>query len=211
MMDINVYIWDLDGTLFDSYESIVLSLLDVARENGLSDTFLNVLKIVKQGSVTDYLKKLSRETDLDYFVLRNRYREYSENRIDSITLIRGALQTLEALKKTGVRHFVYTHRGSTTRPLLDRLGLTAFFTEVVTSENGFKPKPSGEAVEFLVEKYHLAKASTAYVGDRTLDMDCAVNAGVKAILYLPDGSCVNPTGKEDLIIRHLEDLVLCPH
>lgn len=81
------------------------------------------------------------------------------------------------------------------------------FVEVVTSENGFQPKPSGEGVTYLVEKYGLDRQNTAYVGDRTLDVQCAKDAGVKAILYVPEDSCVVPNGKEDCVIRNLEELV----
>ena len=45
--------------------------------------------------------------------------------------------------------------GGSTGELLERLGLTAFFEEIVTFEYGFTPKPSGEGVNYLVEKYAL--------------------------------------------------------
>lgn len=114
---------------------------------------------------------------------------------------------LSALQEAGAKHFVYTHRGKSTDGLLERLGLQRFFVEVVTSENGFQPKPSGEGVTYLVEKYGLDRQNTAYVGDRTLDVQCAKDAGVKAILYVPEDSCVVPNGKEDCVIRNLEELV----
>ena len=59
---------------------------------------------------------------------------------------------------------------------------------------------------YLLEKYGLETLKTAYVGDRTLDVLCAKDAGVQAILYLPEGSCVEPNGKEDRIIRNLMEL-----
>ena len=37
------------------------------------------------------------------------------------------------------------------------------------------------------------------MGDRALDVLCAKDAGVKALLYLPEDSCVIPTGLEDRI------------
>jgi len=61
-------------------------------------------------------------------------------------------------------------------------------------------------VAYLVEKYGLDRETTAYVGDRTLDVLCAKDAGVQAVLYLPDNSCVIPTGREDCVIRRLEEL-----
>ena len=200
------YIWDLDGTLLDSYGSIVSSLVSVARGCGAEDGREGILKTVKQGSVSGYLRNLAERTGRDYAELYQTYREVSHGRLEEIGLIPGAAETLEALRKAGVRHFVYTHRGKSAVPLLERLGLADFFEETVTYEYGFAPKPSGDGVRYLLEKYALEKTETAYVGDRTLDAECALDAGVRAVLYLPEGTCAAPTGREDLVIRSLEEL-----
>ena len=184
MNELNAYIWDLDGTLFDSYGSIVSSLVSLAAECLVPDSSIQIMKSVKQGAVSSYLRDLSARSGADYDFLYRRYREISHSRMDEITLIPGAVETLEALRRGGAQHFVYTHRGHSSGPLLDRLGLTPFFTEIVTFEHGFRPKPSGEGVEYLVRKYGLSKVSAAYVGDRTIDVYCANDAGIRAILYL---------------------------
>ena len=206
MERLQAYIWDLDGTLLDSYGSIVASLAEVAKECGAADSEEKILKTVKQGSVSEYLRDLSAVSGRNTETLYRLYRTVSHARNHEITLVPGAAETLRALQEQGARHFVYTHRGASSRPVLDRLGLTGFFTEIVTSERAFKPKPSGEGVEYLLGQYGLDRMKTAYVGDRTLDVLCAKNAGVQAILYLPEDSCVIPTGKEDRIIRRLEEL-----
>lgn len=205
-MNMEAYIWDLDGTLFDSYGSIVISLMEVAGACGTADSFDRILTAVKRGSVSGYLRDLSVLCGKDTGELYQMYRETSHKKLDEITLIPGTAETLQALRDQGARHFVYTHRGVSTLPLLDRLGLSRFFTEIVTHEYGFKPKPSGEGVTYLLEKYSLNRAKTAYVGDRTLDVLCAKDAGVQAILYLPEDACVLPTGEEDRIIRNLTEL-----
>lgn len=206
MRILKAYIWDLDGTLLDSYGSIVSSLVNVSLECHQRDSREEILKAVKQGSVSAYLRNLSDRTGIDNDFLYQRYREISHERMDEITLIPGAEKTLETLRRAGAKHFVYTHRGSSTGPLLDRLGLAAFFEEIVTFEYGFQPKPSGDGVRYLVERYGLDREETAYVGDRPLDIACALDAGVRAVLYLPEATCVQPTGKEDLIISSLEEL-----
>ncbi len=206
METLKAYIWDLDGTLFDSYGTIVASLAEVAGACGAADSFDKIMKAVKQGSVSGYLRDLSAASGKNTETLYQMYRTVSHARDGEITLIPGADETLRTLQDRGAMHFVYTHRGGTSRPLLDRLGLTGYFTEIVTSENGFRPKPSGEGVTCLLEKYSLEKIRTAYVGDRTLDVLCAKDAGVRAILYLPEDSCVIPSGKEDRIIRKLTEL-----
>ena len=59
MLTVEAYIWDLDGTLLDSYGSIVSSLAGVSRECGVQDGREEILKAVKQGSVSAYLRSLS--------------------------------------------------------------------------------------------------------------------------------------------------------
>ena len=203
---LQAYIWDMDGTLIDSYGAIVSALAGVAGECRAADTPEEILKAVKQGSVSEYLRSLSAGCGMSTESLYRMYRAVGHVNDDTITLIPGAAETLKGLRDRGAKHFVYTHRGGSTRPLLERLGIEGFFTEVVTSENGFRPKPSGEGVAYLLEKYDLDRIKTAYVGDRALDVLCAKDAGVQAILYLPEDSCVAPTGQEDRIIRELAEL-----
>lgn len=205
---LKAYIWDLDGTLFDSYGSIVSSLSEVAGNCGAEDSAETIMRTVKRGSVTEYLRTLSAKSGRKSEELFREYRAVSHRKLNEITLIPDAAETLEALRKKGARHFVYTHRGGSTLPLLDRLGIASFFAEIVTHDQGFRPKPSGDGVKYLLEKYALGRKDTAYVGDRTLDVLCAKDAGVQAVLYLPDDSCVIPTGQEDRIIRSLKDLTM---
>ena len=142
---LNAYIWDLDGTLLDSYGSIVSSLAEVARNSGAEDGEDEILQSVKRGAVSAYLRDLSGRSGRAYDELYDEYRRISHDRMEEITLIPEARETLSALQAAGCRHFVYTHRGPSTNALLTRLGLKDFFTEIVTFENGFRPKPSGEA------------------------------------------------------------------
>ena len=49
-------------------------------------------------------------------------------------------------------HFVlYSIKGITANDVLERLGVHQYFTEVVTSANGFARKPEPEAIDYLLE------------------------------------------------------------
>ena len=76
----------------------------------------------------------------------------------------------------------------------------------MTAEYGFPAKPSGDGIRYLLDKYRLDPAETWYVGDRSMDVLCAKDAGVRAVLLLPADSYVTPTGKEDRIIRELREI-----
>ena len=200
------YIWDLDGTLLDSYGVITAAAAETAAEAGQEDPEELVYKAVKQGSVTAYLKDVSARSGTSFEKLMERYRFHTHAHDDLITLTEGAAEALERLWRSGAEHFVYTHRGRSSEPILRRLGILDFFREVVTSEYGLAPKPSGEGVRYLLDRYGLDPLETWYAGDRSLDVLCAKDAGVKALLYLPPDSCVSATGKEDRIIRDLGEL-----
>ena len=200
------WIWDLDGTLFDSYGVIIRAVAEVTREDGHPVTEDKILKICKDDSITVFFGGYTAEFGGTVEEKFNRYREISHTLQDRIPLIPGAAETLKALADAGGTHFVYTHRGASSHEILSRLGIAGFFREVVTSEAGFTPKPSGEGVKYLLDRWGLDPESTWYVGDRQLDVLCGKDAGVRAALYLPEGATVTPTGREDRIVRTLMEL-----
>ena len=203
------YIWDLDGTLLDSYGVIVEAAAKTAADEGINDPKDYILKVVKQKSCTAYMEEIGNQCGKTVREVFAQYQKHTHALDDLITLIDGAKETLERLHEAGAVHFVYTHRGNSSEPILERLGVLKYFKEVVTSMYGFAPKPSGEGVRFLVEKYGLDPEQTWYVGDRTLDVFCAKDAGVKALLYLAPDTCVEATGKEDRIVQDLREIDSC--
>ena len=203
------YIWDLDGTLLDSYGVIVEAAARTAADEGINDPKDYILKVVKQKSCTAYMEEIGNQCGKTVREVFAQYQKHTHALDDLITLIDGAKETLERLQEAGAVHFVYTHRGNSSEPILERLGVLKYFKEVVTSMYGFAPKPSGEGVRFLVEKYGLDPDQTWYVGDRTLDVFCAKDAGVKALLYLAPDTCVEATGKEDRIVQDLREIDSC--
>ena len=203
------YIWDLDGTLLDSYGVIVEAAARTAADEGINDPKDYILKVVKQKSCTAYMEEIGSQCGKTVREVFAQYQKHTHALDDLIILIDGAKETLKRLQEAGAVHFVYTHRGSSSEPILERLGVLKCFREVVTSMYGFAPKPSGEGVRFLVEKYGLDPEQTWYVGDRTLDVFCAKDAGVKALLYLAPDTCVEATGKEDRIVQDLREIDSC--
>ena len=200
------YIWDLDGTLLDSYGVIVEAAARTAADEGINDPKDYILKVVKQKSCAAYMEEISARCGKTVREAFAQYHKHTHALDDRIELIDGAKETLERLQNAGAVHFVYTHRGNSSEPILERLGVLKCFKEVVTSMYGFAPKPSGEGVKFLLEKYGLDPEQTWYVGDRTLDVLCAKDAGVKALLYLAPDTCVEATGKEDRIVQDLREI-----
>lgn len=196
------FIWDLDGTLFDSYAVIRTALFRALERAGISFDRKYAGDEIIRTSVRSFLKTLGGEPEK----LQRMFDEEHDALTDRITLIPGAKNTLERLSAAGCRHFVATHRNETALRALESNGIAAQFTEVITSVHGFARKPAPDSVNYLIEKHSLAREETFYVGDRSLDTECAKNAGIGAIFFCPKGSPAAFTGREDYVIENLSEV-----
>ena len=201
------FIWDLDGTLFDSYPVIAPSLRDTCAELGLSYPLDYVHDFVIRSSVSALIQQAAEQLGLDPAVIKTRYSRISNSRNGQIRAMPGALPLLSALREAGWPSFVYTHRGASSFEILENTGLAPFFTEVLTSQCGFPRKPDPAAICYLLERYGLDPASTYYVGDRSLDIEAAKRAGIRSILYLDPRSPGKPTGLEDHVVHDLTEIL----
>lgn len=201
------YIWDLDGTLLDSYDVIVESLYLTFLKFGIDLDREQIHRYAITYSSSALIEKLAGERGLDPKLLYDSYACFSREKYHLIKPMPQAIAVLDALRARGAAHYVFTHRGMTTLPVLKMLGMDGYFSEVLTSKSGFPRKPAPDALLYLMEKYHLSRDTTFYVGDRTLDMQSAKNAGIRGILYLPEGSRGAPTGTENYVVQDLLDIL----
>lgn len=201
-----VFIWDLDGTLLDSYEIIVNSLYVTYLEKGVTLDKRYIHTEIIRTSVSDFIMKMEKEYGVPFDALKDRYSYINSQEKLNIKATKHAHEILKYLKDNGVTNYVYTHRGKSTREILKNIGLIDYFDDIVNSQNGFERKPNPEALNYLVNKYHLDKNNTYYVGDRSIDIECANNAGVKGVLLLPKDGVGLATGKEDYIVEDLLDI-----
>ena len=199
-------IWDLDGTLFDSYNVIVNSIYQTFSEYGISCTKEQIHRHAICFSISSLFSEHAHRQNLDVQLLNQRYSQISAGRYLDIKIMNHGREVLQALSEKGVENYVFTHRGKTTVPVLDNLELTPFFREIITSQHGFARKPDPEGLLYLMEKFQLDTTHTYYVGDRSLDMECARNAGIPGILFVPEGS-FDVSGAESYQVKDLLEIL----
>lgn len=183
------FIWDFDGTLVESYDAIrqVLILLYDTYEWPMDEDF--VFDFIIKESVGELLRRLAAEHDVPFEELLCFFNREQEARDHMINLVPHAKAALQFTQERGIQNFIYTHKGATTKAVLARLGIDQYFTEVITSANGFIRKPHPEGINYLLDKYKLDKEKAYYIGDRKLDVKVAEHAGIKSInLNQPDSS-----------------------
>ena len=199
-MQKTAFIWDLDGTLLDSYEAILAGIEETYRQFSIPYNKEEVRTFILKYSVQDLLEQVAEERGLDPVKLNQVRAQSLAEKNAQVVLMPGAREVLAWADQQGIQQFVYTHKGDNAFTILRDLGLDSYFTEILTSQSGFARKPSPEAATYLIDKYHLNPEHTYYIGDRTLDIEFAQNSAIQSINFLASPAACNQQ------IEHLEDI-----
>ena len=183
-MQKTAFIWDLDGTLLDSYEAILSGIEETFGQFSIPYDKEKVREFILKYSVQDLLVQVAEERNLDVGVLNQVRAQSLSEKNAQVVLMPGAREVLAWADQAGIRNFVYTHKGDNALTILRDLGLESYFTEILISQSGFARKPSPEAAIYLLDKYQLNPDNTYYIGDRTLDVEFAQNSGIQSINFL---------------------------
>ena len=183
-MQKTAFIWDLDGTLLDSYEAILSGIEETFAQFAIPYDKGKVREFILKYSVQDLLVQVAEERKLDVEVLNQVRAQSLAEKNAQVVLMPGAREMLAWADQAGIQQFVYTHKGDNALTILRDLGLESYFTEILTSQSGFARKPSPEAATYLIDKYQLNHDNTYYIGDRTLDVEFAQNSGIQSINFL---------------------------
>lgn len=96
-------------------------------------------------------------------------------------------ESLEALRAAGVKLAVVTNKeGRYTQTVLDVHGLTSLFDRVISGDTLPVKKPDPAAVDDCLQRFGVARERTLFVGDSSIDVATARNAGI-AVWALPYG------------------------
>lgn len=166
-------LWDLDGTIFDTYPSMVESFIAIYEEvHG---------KQVDKEEVLPWLKTTTKEAFSNFKIPESYIPNYQElNRIQakSGSQVFAGVEDVLAAAEINV---IVTHRShASTKELLEKWGIFNYFTEIISpEEDQFPRKPDPAAYEYLYRKYGLQWA----IGDRALDLIPAKTVGMKTVAF----------------------------
>ncbi len=199
--------WDFDGTLLDSYPLMKRCLSLAAADLGAALDEARALDLMKV-NLTYAVQVVSSETGLDADALYRAFRRHEAAALEEgLPPVDGIPETLRALREAGIRHYVATHRDLQCRELLDKAGLLSLFDGFVTAEDGLPRKPAPDMLLHLMAKHGLPPEACAMVGDRPLDTESGVAAGMVGVLL--DGEGRFPGARADLVIRDMRELIEC--
>ena len=187
MHHIKHFIWDFDGTLFDSYPIIIATLRAALQEYGHDCDPVEAMRLMLQniGVAQHYYAD---KFGIVYEDLIETYYSH-HNRLNPQLAAEPMADVEKVLKKiceSGRKNYIFTHRKcSTTAQYLEKYGLSQYFTEIVGPEApNIDYKPSPDSLLYLMDKYGMTAEDAVMVGDRDCDLGSARNAGMGTVHFV---------------------------
>jgi HAD superfamily hydrolase (TIGR01509 family) len=176
-------IWDVDGTLFDTYPPIAKAF-QALRDLGAAASFDEIMRLA-QISLDHCLTTLSNTYALAADRLEERFAQhYQTVSPEDQPPFPGVREVCEYLRAQGGLNLIVTHRGRAgLEQLLAAHRLTDYFADMTSNDDAYPRKPDPAAFVALIEKHYLPHTATLGVGDRDIDILAAQTAGLRAALF----------------------------
>ncbi len=177
-------IWDLDGTLFDTYPPLIASF-----ERALDELQIAVPRAELVDLLSDTLaaciEEISARHGLDSAVFEARVAYYQRQVTErEQPPFDGVICLCERFLKAGGQNLIFTHRSRESGLcLLDWYRVEGLFSEYLTAEDGYARKPDPAGFNALIARHKLPRERVLMVGDRTLDIEAGKRAGISTCLF----------------------------
>ena len=180
-------IFDLDGTLADSLESIWYCANYPIGTCGLDPIPLEKYNIFVGDGADTLIKRClaySGDTEGEYF--EKAFLQYQlffkEHCMYHVKPYDGIPETLDALKQAGIKLAVFSNKPhERTVDVVETLFGKDYFDEILGQADDRPKKPSPNGVFYLAEKLGVEIQDIAYVGDTSTDMMTGKSAGAWTI------------------------------
>ncbi len=196
-------IWDVDGTLFDTYPPIVRAFKKAIEYLG-KETSTEQIEELTKISLSHCIETLSTEYQLEKDDIGQEFmRYYGDVSAEESPPFRGVVEICAYICSINGKNVIVTHRGRAgTVELLSTHRLMDKFSDYIVRDDEYPRKPDPAAFIATLEKNNLNKEETINIGDREIDIVAGQSAGIFSCLYGSNVSNVEP----DLVIDDFADL-----
>ena len=177
-------IWDVNGTLFDTYPAITFAFSNVLKEMGVV-VALNVIDGLVRQSFDKCVDGLSERFKLDPNLLSQKFTE-SYRTISPVNQppFHGVSDVCMFIHQNGGLNIAVTHRTiQSTQKLLNAHNMSDLIDDIISTTQGYPHKPDPAVILAAIENHKLIPAETLLVGDREIDVQAGRSAGVYTCLF----------------------------
>lgn len=185
-------IWDLDGTIFDTYPGFITGF-----ENALHTFSCRVareeIERLTRISITHCIHELAQQCYLDADELRTAF-QIAYNRVSAASQrpFPGVLDVCAWIQAQGGSNVIVTHRSRAgTQELLQVHKMADLFHDTIAGDEGFARKPDPEAFLEMLARHDFKPQETLAAGDRALDVMAGRSAGLRTCAFLSAGEKID--------------------
>ena len=203
-------LFDLDGTLVDSYAALAEAVNHARRQHGLEDLSEAQIRCF----VGDGLEKLLQRAFGSAVIPAGAVQAFEE-RYDEICCAESRVLddvdvTLDQLSGLGVAMGVCTNKPTSfSVKILEALRLAPYFRAIVGPDQAGARKPQPEHLLHTLKAMHCVAEEALFVGDMPIDVRAARNSSID-VAVIPTGSSTSEelrAAKPDHFLRRFSDLV----
>ena len=169
-------LFDLDGTLVDSYAALTEAVNHTARVHGLRElTAARIRELVGDG-IERLLQRAFERTDISRDLVATFETRYDEVCCGESKVLEDVEATLESLSDLGVEMAVCTNKPTFfSKKILDFLGLSRHLNAVVGPDLAGARKPDAKHLLHTLLSVHCPPSEALFVGDMPVDIRAARN------------------------------------
>lgn len=183
MKNYKLAVFDMDGTLFDSADTIYKSAIKTFDALGMKD--VNFPRERFETQIGAHFADIFAEFGIDVPDIEKYidvYKGIYFDFIDETKFYKGIPELLDSLKESGVKLALLTTKNQhQTERIADHFNLHQWFEVLMGRKPGIKIKPDPEPLEIIISHFGTAKDETVMIGDTEFDIGCGQNAGVDTI------------------------------
>ncbi|MDD7219858.1 MAG: HAD family hydrolase [Clostridia bacterium] len=214
---IKACIFDLDGTLADTLESMAYVTNEILKQYGLRTLPVENFKYYSGEGASVLVKKALRDAgdkDLTLFEECDRlYRKmFAEDPMYKVTCYEGMPQTLKEMKKRGMKLAVCSNKPHPAAVKVINQLYGEDFDIILGQREDIPRKPAPDGALMIAREFSVQPAECMYVGDTGTDMQTGKAAGmftVGALWGFRESKELNENGADVLAQVPLDLLKLC--
>jgi 2-phosphoglycolate phosphatase len=180
-------LFDFDGTLADGFPGIAAAVNAVRQSRGYEPVSVEKVKQYVGWGLDHLVKNIVPGSDLEVDIPLYR-QHYASTMLTGTELLPGAKTVIKSLEHKGVRLGVCSNKKRVyTEQLLERLGIMPPIEKVFGPDDVPHHKPAPDMLLAALKHFGVGKSETIYVGDMSVDIQCAHAAGVP-VWAIPTGA-----------------------
>jgi phosphoglycolate phosphatase len=203
-------LFDLDGTLVDSYSALAEAVNHARRSEGLDDLGSGRIRELVGDGVDLLLQRAFERAEVSREIVDAFESRYDEICCAESKVLADVDATLDALSELGIEMAVCTNKPTFfSKKILDFLNLSRHFRAIVGPDLAGARKPDAKHLAFTLQSVRCEREEALFVGDMPIDVRAARNVGID-VAVVPTGSSTREqltAAEPDHFLERFSDLV----